>query len=110
LKVWAQNEAAFEQAAAGRPLLEKAVPTASDIAALGDLGLMALDAIEHVKPLTSGQLSAGRELLGKLRDFAAASADFAAIGRMKQPPAALIILTAPDVQRLVDAAERAGGQ
>jgi hexosaminidase len=107
LNIWAANREAFEQVASGRPLLEEAVPTAGDIAALGKLGLTALDAIEHGKRLTVDQLSAGRELLARLASFEAASHDFGAIGTMTQPPAALIVLTAPDVKRLVDAAERA---
>lgn len=108
LKLWVDNEAAFAQVAAGQPLLEKAIPTARDLAELGTLGLLALDAIEQGNPLGAQQLAAGQELLTKLRNYEAASADFGTIMTMAQPPAALLILTAPDVQRLLDASGNKG--
>jgi hexosaminidase len=109
LRIWSDNKAAFERIAAGRPLLEKAIPTANDIAALGDLGTLALDAIEERKTISPTELAAGRELLTKLKNFDAATQEMASIMKSKLPPAALIILTTRDVERLVDAATKAGG-
>ncbi|MEJ5978831.1 family 20 glycosylhydrolase [Novosphingobium sp. PS1R-30] len=106
MRGWIDNRPAFEKVAAGRPLLEKAIPTARDLADLAQLGLAALDAIELGKPLAVRPSNDGQELLRKLRDYEAASADFGAIARLKQPPAALIILPAPDVARLVEVARK----
>lgn len=105
LTMWIANQAAFERVASGRPLLERAIPTARDLADLGRLGLLALDAIEQGKSLTTGQLADGRELLEKLEGYEAASASLGSIVLENQPPAALIILNTPDVRRLLDAAQ-----
>lgn len=102
---WVSNEAPFVNAAAGRPMLEAAIPAAKDLSALGVLGLAALDTIEKGKPLPPEQLTYGRALLKKLADFDNASRSLMAVSMMKQPPAHLIILVTPDVARLVDAAE-----
>lgn len=104
LTAWRENEAPFTVVATGRPLLEAVIPTARDIAALGMLGLAALDALEQGKPVPPDQATAGRALLQKLEAFENASKDLTSAGVLKQPPADLIILVAPDVGRLLDAA------
>lgn len=109
LKLWVDLEPAFAKVATGRPLLERAKPTAHDLAELGRLGLAALDVIEGGTALPPAQATAGQALLAKLRDYVAASASFETIAKMKQAPAALLILPAPDVGRLVQAATRAAG-
>jgi hexosaminidase len=104
LSAWRDNERAFAKVATGRPLLELAIPTASDIAALGRFGLAALTAREAGKPMATEQLAEARALVAKLKAFEDASENLMASSTMKQPPADLIVLVAPDVGRLVEAA------
>lgn len=101
---WRDNAPAFEQIATGRPALSAAIPTARDIAALGILGLEALESIERHQSLTDDQVVGGRALLGKLKAFEAASGSIGAMAVLKQPPADLIVLNWADVQRLLDRA------
>lgn len=101
---WRDNEAPFIKVAAGRPLLAAAIPTAKDIAALGALGLAALDALELGKTLAADKAAEGRALIKKLTDFDMASRSLMAASTMRQPPAHLIVLVTPDVAKLFDAA------
>lgn len=105
LAEWRDNEAAFSKVAAGRPLLEAAIPTARDIAALGNLGLAALDTIESGKPMAAEQITAARALIKKLKDYEEASKEFLSGFMKKQPPADLIILVTPDVEKLINMAD-----
>jgi hexosaminidase len=107
LSAWRDNDAAFARVAKGRPLLESAIPVAHDVAALGVYGLAALEALEGGAPMSEVQVAAARTLLATLRDYEDASKDILSMMRRKQPPADLIVLVAPDVARLVDAADRA---
>jgi hexosaminidase len=105
---WRDNEAAFAKIAGGRPLLGAAIPTADDIAALGNFGLIALDAIESGKPIHAAQLTGAQPLIKKLKDYEEASKDILSGYTKQQPPADLIILVAPDVERLIDTASKKG--
>lgn len=104
---WRDILPAYEMVAANRPLLAAAVPTAHDIAELGALGLSALDALEAKKPMPADGMQAGKALLAKLKAYEDASRSIGAMAAMKQPPADLIVLVAPDVARLVDQAGKA---
>ena len=107
---WRDNEAAFAKIAGGRPLLGAAIPTADDIAALGNFGLVALDAIESGKPIHPAKLTGAQPLIKKLKDYEEASKDILSGYTKQQPPADLIILVAPDVERLIDTASKKGAK
>lgn len=104
--IWAQIAEPFARAAQGRPLLEKAIPTAQDLAALGELGLAALEALSGGKALTPDRIASGQQLLARLDNYDKASRTMSSITAMKQPPAAIIIQPAADVAKLFDAAMR----
>jgi hexosaminidase len=106
LSQWRDNDAAFAVVAAGRPLLEAALPTSRNLAALGRLGLAAVAAIESGQPMTQEEGSVAHELLAQLDRDEAASKDLMSSATRKQPAADLIIRVAPAVGRLVDAAPK----
>ncbi|MCX7863592.1 MAG: beta-N-acetylhexosaminidase [Novosphingobium sp.] len=109
MEIWVANLGAFEQVARGRPLLEKAIPTARDIAALGRLGLRALAAIELGRPLDPALRPEERELIERMAAFEAASTDFGTIATMKHPESALLVLVWPEVRALAEAATAPAG-
>lgn len=101
LAQWRANDARFVAIARGKPLLEAALPTSAQLAALADAGLAALDAIEAGRRLDEPD---ARVLLDTLAAQEAASwRPFDSFLR-KQPPADLIVKIGPGVRLLVDAA------
>lgn len=91
LIAWRQDAAAggeLTAALAAAPALAEAAPLAADLAALGDLGLRALEHLDGRSQLT-------------LRP-----ADWDLLARVGQPRAELLLMVGPHVARLVEAAVR----
>ena len=109
LAVWQANDARFRAVAAGNPLLEAALPTSAQLAALASAGLNAIAAREARKPLPAEELAQGRQLLETLRQQEAASWRPFDPFLSAQPPADLILKIGPAIQTLLDAATKAGG-
>jgi hexosaminidase len=106
LELWRDNDPAFAVAAAGRPRLEEAAPTSRNLAELGRAGVAALDAIEAGRPLSAQDSDLAGKILAQLAKEEAASKDLLAVATSRQPPADLIVRVAPDVGRLVSAAQQ----
>lgn len=104
LMLWRANDARFAAIAKGRPMLEAALPTSAQIAALAEAGLAALDAIETGKQRDPAE---ARALLDTLAAQEAASwRPFDSFLR-QQPPADLIVKIGPGIRILVEAAAAA---
>ena len=106
LTLWRDNDPRFAAVAKGRPLLEAALPTSKAIAELATFALEALHAVETGAALAPEKLAAAREALGKAEAYEAASSRPVFTFMRGQPPADLIIVIAPGVRRLVEAASR----
>lgn len=102
LTLWRDNDARYARLAGGNPLLEAALPTSAQIAALAAAGLDAVEAIEAGRPLAPARLAQARELLRILEVQEAASyRPFDAFLR-PQPPADLIVKIGPGIRTLVE--------
>jgi hexosaminidase len=105
---WRDHHERFAAAARQEPRLEAALPVSRDVAALAEVGLVALGAIQDgVAPQTSW-LAAARALVDRHERAAAASADIVAAMTLPQPPADLLVAVAAAVRALVGAAARVG--
>lgn len=105
LATWRDNDALFAQAAKGRPPLEEALPTSTQLAALAQAGTDALAAIEGGRALSPAQVTAARALLDTLAKQEAASWRPFDPFFNAQPPADLIVKIGPGIRTLLDAAD-----
>ena len=92
LESWAANEAALQPLAARSSLVQEAAGTSHDLSSLGSVGLAALDAV--AKPGTATDTWKAQQI--------------AAIGQAQTPKGQLLLVVAPAVQKLVDAASSGG--
>lgn len=109
LAIWRANDARFQAVARGNPLLEPALPTSAQLAALASVGLDAVAALEAGKPLGPARVAEARALLETLRKQEAASWRPFDSFLFPQPPADLILKIGPGVEALLEAAAKAGG-
>ena len=106
LTAWRDNDARFARAAKDKALLEAALPTSAQIAALAQAGADALSAIEARRPLPPARVAEANSLLDTLaRQEAASWRPFDPFFNA-QPPADLIVKIGPGIRTLVDAAAR----
>jgi hexosaminidase len=107
LECWRNNHAAFSKVAAGKPKLEAAMPISADVAALAELGLAAMAAIEAGRPLAAEVAVKGKALLDRQDAAEKASASQEAVFMAsEQPPADLLIAVTPGIRTLMEAASR----
>jgi hexosaminidase len=90
--LWSQNDATFASLAQKSFLANEVVATSRDLAAIGDAGLHALDAIAASAPFSTDQLT---QLNAVLAEAA-------------KPKAQLLLMPVPAVRKLVDAASQSG--
>lgn len=108
LAIWQANDARFQAVAKGNPLLEAALPTSAQLAALASIGQEAVAALAGSKPMAANRVSEGRALLEALRKQEAASLRPFDPFLAAQPPADLILKIGPGLQTLLEAAVRPG--
>jgi hexosaminidase len=104
LASWRNNHAAFAAVASGRPQLEAALPISADIAALAEIGLEAIAAVEGGRAPDSDWLTLANELLARQSAAEKASESMVQVFTLQQPPADLLIAITPGVRKLVEAA------
>jgi hexosaminidase len=92
LTLWSQNDATFASLAQKSFLANEVVATSRDLAAVGNAGLRALDAIAASAPFSTDQLT-------ELNAVLAAAA---------KPKTQLLLTPVPAVRKLVDAASQSG--
>ncbi|MCG2840120.1 beta-N-acetylhexosaminidase [Sandaracinobacter sp. RS1-74] len=109
LAIWQANDTRFKALAKGHPMLEEALPTSAQLAALAKLGLDAVAALDAGEPLAASRAAEGRALLETLRKQEAASWRPFDPFISQQPPADLILKIGPGLEVLLEAAVRAGG-
>jgi len=90
--LWSQNDAAFASLAQKSFLANEVVATSRDLAAIGNAGLRALDAIAASAPFSTDQLT---QLNAVLAEAA-------------KPKTQLLLIPVPAVRKLVDAASQSG--
>src|SRR5882724_10599866 len=90
--LWSQNDATFASMAQKSFLANEVVPTSRDLAAIGNAGLRALDAIAARAPFSTDQLT---QLNAVLAEAA-------------KPKTQLLLMPVPAVRKLVDAASQSG--
>jgi hexosaminidase len=90
--LWSQNDATFASLAQKSFLANEVVATSRDLAAIGNAGLRALDAIAASAPLSTDQLT---QLNAVLAEAA-------------KPKTQLLLMPVPAVRKLVDAASQSG--
>src|SRR5262245_54547940 len=106
LTSWRANHNRFLTAAAGRPLLQAALPISADIEALAGIGLDAITAIERGRVPSAEWRDRAHALLDRQAAAEQASASIVQVATMEQPPADLLISITPGVRKLVEAAVR----
>lgn len=104
LAQWRENDARFAALARGNPMLEAALPTSEQVAALAVAGLAALDAIETGQKLDADTSARAIALLDALAVQEAASWRPFDSFLNRQPPADLIVKIGPGIRALVEAA------
>ena len=104
---WRDNDARFAAIAAGSPDLEAGKPASADVAALAGDGLEALDAIAAHRPLSAEAQARAAQAIDKAKRFEAASSRPLFAFMRPQPPGDLIVIIAPAIDLLVDAARAA---
>ena len=105
LQAWKDVATGFTALAPSNPALAEASPIAADIQDLSQIGLEALSSIESKTPPTADWHRRAEAALAKQTAAQKASATiFAGLSSKEQPPADLLILFVPSLQRLVDAA------
>jgi hexosaminidase len=105
LQSWKAIASGFSALAASNPALAEASPIAADIQDLSQIGLEALSAIETKTPSAADWTQRVQAALAKQAAAEKASATiFAGLSSKDQPPADLLILFVPSLQRLVEAA------
>jgi len=92
LTLWSQNDATFASLAQKSFLANEVVATSRDLAAIGNAGLLALDAIAASAPFSTDQLT---QLNAVLAEAA-------------KPKTQLLLMPVPAVRKLVDAASQSG--
>ncbi len=93
LMTWRDNDAILQPLAQRSFLVKEVAATSQDLAALGTAGLAALDAIAKGQPAPDSW---------KARQFAI-------LEQVKKPKAQLLLIPAPAVQKLIEAAAAGGG-
>ena len=93
LMTWRDNDAILQPLAQRSFLVKEVAATSQDLAALGTAGLAALDAIAKGQPAPDSW---------KARQFAI-------LEQLKKPKAQLLLIPAPAVQKLIEAAAAGGG-
>lgn len=101
---WRENDGRFAAIANGNPMLEAALPTSAQVAALAATGLAALDAIEAGRKLDADAGARANALLEALAAQEAASWRPFDSFLNRQPPADLIVKIGPGIRALVEAA------
>jgi hypothetical protein len=105
LQAWKAVATGFSALAASNPALVEALPISADIQDLSQIGLEALSAIEIKTPPATDWTQRAEVALAKQAAAEKASATmFAGLSSKDQPPADLLILFVPSLQRLVEAA------
>ena len=105
LVTWRDNHARFSEIASGNAMLEPALPTSSNIAALAQAGIDALDAVSGTgAPAKAWDIE--EKLLAQAEAHDEASRLPLASFLGKHPPADLIIAITPAIRALVDEARR----
>jgi hexosaminidase len=92
LLLWRDNDAKLQALAQRSFLVKEATATSSDLSALGSMGLAALDALDRSQPISDSSKAL----------------QLAAIEQIKKPKAQLLLIPAPAVQKLVEAASSGG--
>jgi hexosaminidase len=92
LTAWRDNKAALVPMMQGSALLEEDIPLAEDVSALAAAGLEALDYLSSGKPAPASWVAQQKAL----------------IDRARKPRAELLIMIAPAIETLVDAAAKSG--
>jgi hexosaminidase len=104
LASWRNNHDRFAAVARGNPRLEAALPISADIAALSEIGLDAVAAIEGGRAPGSDWRGRAKELLDRQAAAEKASESIIQVVTMQQPPADLLISITPGVRKLVETA------
>ncbi len=105
LQAWKDIASGVSALAATNPALAEASPITADIHDLSQIGLEALSAIETKTPSATDWTQRAEAALAKQAAAEKASATiFAGLSSKEQPPADLLILFVPSLQRLVEAA------
>jgi hexosaminidase len=105
LAAWRDNDARYRAEAAGRPMLEAALPTSALLKGLAESGLAALAAREAGRPMSAAESEQAARLLAQAAAEEEASLrPFDAFIR-PQPAADLIVQIGPGVRTLVEAAK-----
>lgn len=100
------NHPRFVDAATGIEALEAAIPVSSDVAAFATFGLDAMTAIEKKRKPKTGWRKRADALVKRQDSWVANSSSIpVSIGGAQQPPAQLLIIIAPAIERLIRAAE-----
>jgi lysophospholipase L1-like esterase len=107
LNLWRDNDARFAAIARGNAMLEPALPTSANIAALAGGGLDAIDAIVRRADVANASWDALEKRLAEAEAHEAASILPIASFVGKHPPADLIIAITPAIRELVNAARSA---
>ncbi len=92
LTAWRDNKAELVPLMQSSALLQEDVPLAEDVSALAATGLQALDYINSGKPAPDSWVTDQKEF----------------IARARKPRAELLIMIAPAIEKLVDAAAKSG--
>ena len=93
LMTWRDNDAILQPLAQRSFLVKEVAATSQDLAALGTAGLAALDAIAKGQPAPDSWKAQ----------------QFAILEQVKKPKAQLLLIPAPAVQKLIEAAAAGGG-
>ena len=101
---WRDNEVRFAQVAKRHSALEQALPISADVGELARIGLNALNALQRGRILSVVDLAHATTVLDRQVHAEQASADVGKGLLRQQPPADLLIIIAPTIRILVDAA------
>jgi hexosaminidase len=105
LTTYRDNHPRFLAAAKGIDALEAAIPVSSDVAAYASLGLEAMTLIEKKQKPKTGWRKRADALLKQQAAWVANSSSIpVSIGGAQQPPAQLLIIIAPAIEKLIAAA------
>jgi hypothetical protein len=102
LTAWKGNHAEFEKVAAGSFLLDKAIAVSSELQALAEVGLEAVDAFEARKAPDRGWLAKARALIAKQKRVTAQPNGIAGSFQVPPPQEGLVIAIVPAIEALVD--------
>lgn len=102
LPVWKGNHAEFEKVAAGSFLLVKAIAVSSELQALAEVGLEAVDAFDAHKAPDRRWLARARALIDKQKRVTASPDSIAGSFEVPPPQGGLVIAIVPAIEALVD--------